>query len=206
MYSCTLYMPKWSKRKRKGLLAWLATLQWLQHTCTCFRMTVLFILGAGYRLWDFWHIPYLPTSFPGFSPTHPYGARERERPWLGLVIVSRAGLSESFEVDGWVVNVSSQRWRGKPLGGSRGMLPEKIFIFRRSEMLFAALSRDFFSQVTGNLKWIIGWMILLHVGINFLISSFWSFLKVNSILIYLFIINIIMWVNINLQISKCRNQ
>ena len=73
-------------------------------------------------------------------------------------------------------------------------------------MLFAALSRDFFSQVTGNLKWIIGWMILLHVGINFLISSFWSFLKVNSILIYLFIINIIMWVNINLQISKCRNQ
>ena len=73
-------------------------------------------------------------------------------------------------------------------------------------MLFAALSRDFFSQVTGNLKWIIGWMILLHVGINFLISSFWSFLKVKSILIYLFIINIIMWVNINLQISKCRNQ
>ena len=73
-------------------------------------------------------------------------------------------------------------------------------------MLFAALSRDFFSQVTGNLKWITGWMILLHVGINFLISSFWSFLKVNSILIYLFIINIIMWVNINLQISKCRNQ
>ena len=73
-------------------------------------------------------------------------------------------------------------------------------------MLFSALSRDFLSQVTGNLKWIIGWMILLHVGINFLISSFWSFLKVNSILIYLFIINIIMWVNINLQISKCRNQ
>ena len=73
-------------------------------------------------------------------------------------------------------------------------------------MLFSALSRDFLSQVTGNLKWIIGWIILLHVGINFLISSFWSFLKVNSILIYLFIINIIMWVNINLQISKCRNQ
>ena len=73
-------------------------------------------------------------------------------------------------------------------------------------MLFSALSRDFLSQVTGNLKWIIGWIILLHVGINFLISSFWSFLKVNSIFIYLFIINIIMWVNINLQISKCRNQ
>ena len=73
-------------------------------------------------------------------------------------------------------------------------------------MLFFALSRDFLSQVTGNLKWIIGWIILLYVGINFLISSFWSFLKVNSILIYLFIINIIMWVNINLQISKCRNQ
>ena len=26
-----------------------------------------------------------PTSFPGFSPTRPYGASERERPWLGLV-------------------------------------------------------------------------------------------------------------------------
>ena len=22
------------------------------------------------------------TSFPGFSPTRPFGARERERPWL----------------------------------------------------------------------------------------------------------------------------
>ena len=65
-------------------------------------------------------------------------------------------------------------------------------------MLFSALSRDFLSQVTGNLKWIIGWIILLHVGINFLISSFWSFLKVISVNI--------MWVNINLQISKCRNQ
>ena len=29
------------------------------------------------------------TSFPGFSPTRPYGARERERPWLGLVTWSQ---------------------------------------------------------------------------------------------------------------------
>ena len=25
------------------------------------------------------------TSFPGFSRTRPYEARERERPWLGLI-------------------------------------------------------------------------------------------------------------------------
>ena len=75
MYTvCEKGASKW-----KGLLVWLATLQWLQHTCTCFRMTFLLILGCGrHRLWDFWHIPYLPTSFPGFSLTYPYGQRERE--------------------------------------------------------------------------------------------------------------------------------
>ena len=64
------------------------------------------------------------------------------------------GLSESFEVDGWVVKVSSQRWargtakcqRQQPLGGSGGMLPRKIFTFRRSEMLFSPLSRLFSQQ------------------------------------------------------------
>ena len=64
------------------------------------------------------------------------------------------GLSESFEVDGWVVKVSSQRWargtakrqRQQPLGGSGGMLPRKIFTLRRSEMLFSPLSRLFSQQ------------------------------------------------------------
>ena len=150
MYSCTLYMPKGSKGKWKGLLAWLATLQWLQHTCTCFRMTVLFILGCGRQILGF--LAYsLPTNLVPGVLSYPslWSKRERERPWLGLVIVSRAGLSESFEVDGWVVNVSSQCWRGKPLGGSRGMLPKKISVFRRSEMLFSALSRDFLSPMGG---------------------------------------------------------
>ena len=67
-------------------------------------------------------------------------------------------------------------------------------------MLFFALSRDFLSQVTGNLKWIIGWIILLHVGINFLISSFWSFLKVNSVNIMC--VNILTYKFQNAEISS----
>ena len=129
MYSCTLYMPKGSKLKWKGLLAWLATLQRLQHTCTCFRMTVLCILGCGRQTLGF--LAYsLPTNLVPGVLSYPslWSERERERPWLGLVIVSRAGLSESFEVDGWVVNVSSQRG-GKPLGGSRGHAARVKFVY-----------------------------------------------------------------------------
>ena len=29
--------------------------------------------------------PMTATSFPGIAPSCPYGARERETPWLGLV-------------------------------------------------------------------------------------------------------------------------
>ena len=72
-------------------------------------------------------------------------------PVHGQPLLTTPGSSESFEVDGWFVKVSSQRWAGgtakrqrhKPLGGSGGMLPRKIFTFRRSEMLFSPLSRLF---------------------------------------------------------------
>ena len=140
MYTvCEKGASKW-----KGLLVWLATLQWLQHTCTCFRMTFLLILGCGrHRLWDFWHIS-LPTNLVPRVLSYPslWTERERDPRWVWSH-VSGTGLSESFEVDGWVVNVSGQRWRCKPLGGSGVMLPKKMFIFRRSEMLFSALSRLF---------------------------------------------------------------
>ena len=75
-------------------------------------------------------------------------------PVHGQPLWTTPGLSESFEVDSWVVKVSSQRWAGgtakrqrqQPLGGSGGMLPRKIFTFRRSEMLFSPLSRLFSQQ------------------------------------------------------------
>ena len=75
-------------------------------------------------------------------------------PVHGQPLWTTPGLSESFEVDSWVVKVSSQRWAGgtakrqrqQPLGGSGGMLPRKIFTFRCSEMLFSPLSRLFSQQ------------------------------------------------------------
>ena len=71
---------------------------------------------------------------------------------IQFVCKGLSGLSESFEVDGLVVKVSSQFWRNwqapkaQACRGSGGILPQKIFIFRCSEMLFSVLSRVFSLQ------------------------------------------------------------
>ena len=60
--------------------------------------------------------------------------------WTIFLWETVPGLSERFEVDGLiVVKASGQLWR--TLLGSGGMLPQKIFLFRQSEMMFSALSR-----------------------------------------------------------------
>ena len=66
-------------------------------------------------------------------------------------ILTRAVLSVSFEVAGWVKDVGSwvnEHRRCEPLGGSGGMSPQKILKSRCSEMAFPAFSNTYFP-----LKW-----------------------------------------------------
>ena len=68
-----------------------------------------------------------------------------------VIQVSNAVLSVSFEVAGWGKDVGSwdiEHQRCEPLGGSGGMLPQKILKSRHSEMPFSAFSNRYFP-----LKW-----------------------------------------------------
>ena len=66
------------------------------------------------------------TSFPGFSPTHPY--RVRERPWLGLVI----WLQNKINSEGGVLCLSFFLFHSREISAWTGILPldkEVYFIF-----------------------------------------------------------------------------
>ena len=91
-----------------------------------------------------------PASLLGFSPTRPYGASERERPWLGLVTWLQNkinSITQRFLVpvstvsarNAWhngllfVTPKTDQKFRGvlpEKLGGVCSTLPETLTLFQ----------------------------------------------------------------------------